>query len=132
MALVRDVDEIVFRPPLPNIGNWTHLYADAANTACSQDGRCQVSDGKCAALSSADCRESLRCKLEGNCTAKDGKCIAASSADCAGSANCKTVNRCTAEDGVCVSSGQRAAGGGADKPSAKGGSTKLGDLFGGK
>ena len=27
------------RGPLSDTGEWTHLYADAANTACSQDGR---------------------------------------------------------------------------------------------
>jgi hypothetical protein len=101
----------------------------AAADGCVKDGKCDVVDGHCAALKSADCRRSLRCRLEGTCTAEDGECVAASSGDCLASSNCKAVNRCTAKEGTCVSSGKPAKGG-QDETTSGHVKTTVGGLFG--
>jgi hypothetical protein len=95
---------------------------------CANDGKCGVTDGKCAAVSAADCRSSGRCKLEGSCSLKDGACVAASSADCAQASVCTKAKRCQAKEGVCIGSGGKGGPAGKTGVPDKVGSTTISGL----
>jgi hypothetical protein len=61
---------------------------------------------------------------------KDGKCLAVSSADCQRSGVCAQVKRCQAKDGVCINVGGKGGDKAAsNQPPDKVGSTTLGSVF---
>ncbi len=43
--------------------------------ACKDAGECSPRDGRCQAVSDADCRLSKACKYGKQCTAKNGHCV---------------------------------------------------------
>ena len=74
----------------------------AENDACSVDGLCTASEGKCTASSNEDCAKGFICTGKGGCTAKDGVCTVGGDADCKQSEACKNEGFCKAKGNNCV------------------------------
>lgn len=74
--------------------------------ACALEGRCSWTDGRCMAVSDADCERGGACRFSGLCTAREGRCLATTQG-CQASTVCDAEGRCTAQDGVCQRTGAR-------------------------
>jgi hypothetical protein len=69
------VDATVTQTPTNGTKTPTLPHAASCEDHCMRDGLCALVDGKCAAASDADCRNSKACTLAGRCRLGDAKCV---------------------------------------------------------